>query len=193
MASLVEINPSVSDRLSSISSRLMLMALNIHVELRETRFSLSRSTELRQQADVSLVSSSPSNPLMVELLACVQYYCDEVNELAESLRSLVTSPIIDELMQGSKVCSSILEHYQEDRMGAVQSLLSSPFREDAWHLVYEIDLNLFGKCRIILIRLQTSFLLLHRVITQHDLLTESPTKKRRESAMSVTSVKRGKA
>lgn len=190
MMSSVEINPSASDRLSSISRRLTLMALNIHVELREKRFSLSRSNELRQQADMSLVSSSPSNPLIVELLACVQYYCQEVNELADSLRSLIASPIVDELIQGSKVCSSILEQYQQDRMEAVQSLLSSPFREDAWHLVYEIDLNLFGKCRIILIRLQTSFLLFHQLIVQQR--EETPMKRRRESTVSVTSVKRGR-
>jgi hypothetical protein len=114
---------------------------------------------------------------MDETLACVEYYCRQLNELSHSTQSicnslsiptftLSSSSIIDDLVRNMSICLDILDQYQHDRLDAVQSLLSSPFREDAWHLVHEMDSNLFGKSRIILIRLRTSFLLLYRILNE---------------------------
>ena len=144
------------------------MSLNIHIELNDGRFSLSHSNEIRKYSDLSLVSSSFSNTLIDELFACIEYYCHEVNELANELRLITKSSsiqILDDLSKGSQLCLDVLHNYHLDRNQAVQSMLSNPFREDAWYVVYEIDSNIFGKCRIILIRLRIYFLLMHQILT----------------------------
>ena len=205
---MLESNTPIRDRLDYISSRLILMSLNIHIELNDGRLSLSRSNEIRNQSDLSLVSSSLSNTLIDELLVCIEYYCHEVNELADALRLIVNSSLIttnsiqnlDDLCKGSQLCLNVLHNYHLDRIQAVQSMLSSPFREDAWYLVREIDSNIFSKCRIILIRLRIYFLLMHQILTDditprmkpkiHELVNN---KRRRESNSSlVNNNKRGK-
>jgi hypothetical protein len=173
MTTLTESNASIRDRLDYISSRLILMSLNIHIELNDGRLSLSHSNEIRKYSDLSLVTSSLSNTFIDELFVCIEYYCHEVNKLANELRSIIHSsslttnplPHIDNLSKGSELCLNVLHNYHLDRSQAVQSMLSSPFREDAWYLVYEIDSNIFGKCRIILIRLRIYFLLMHQILT----------------------------
>ena len=183
----------------ALSNRLILMSLNIQIELSDERFSLSHLDEIRQQADLSLVSSSLSNALMDELVLCLAYYCQQVIELAEALRSTLAefsmspSPLtaIDDLSRGATLCSSILDNYRLDRTQAVQSMLSSPFREDAWHLVHQIDSNLFGKCRIIFIRLRTSFLLMYQWLIHHRTASSlSNPRKRRASSTSLASTRR---
>jgi hypothetical protein len=143
------------------------MSLNIHLELNDGRFSLSRSNEIRKYSDLSLVSSSSSNTLIDELLACIEYYCHEVIELANKLRLITRNsiPIIDDLSKGSQLCLDVLHNYHLDRNQAVQSMLLNPFREDAWYVVHEIDSNIFGKCRIILNRLRIYLLLMHQILT----------------------------
>ena len=188
------------DRLDALSTRLILMSLNIQIELSDERFSLSHLNEIRRQADVSLVSSSLSNALMDELILCLAYYCEQVIEQAEALRwalaELSISPapltVIDDLSRGATLCSSILDNYRLDRTQAVHSMLSSPLREDAWHLVHQIDSNLFGKCRIIFIRLRTSFLLMYQCLVHHRTGSSQSTnlKKRRASCTSINSTKR---
>jgi hypothetical protein len=186
-------------RLDALSNRLILMSLNIQIELSDERFSLSHLVEIRQQADLSLVSSSLSHASMDELVLCLTYYCEQVIGLAEALRSMLAefsmSPapltVIDDLTRGATLCCSILDNYRLDRTQAVQSMLSSPFREDAWHLVHQIDSNLVGKCRIIFIRLRTSFLLMYQFLVHHRAASSlSNPKKRRASSTSIASAKR---
>jgi hypothetical protein len=206
MATLTESNTSIRDRVNHISSRLIFMSLNIHIELNYGRFSTSCLNQIRTHSDLSLVSSSLSNTLIDELFECIKYYCHEINELADGLRlmlnsSSITIQILDDLSKGSQLCLNVLHDYHLDRIGSVQSMLSSPFREDAWYLVHELDTNIFGKCRIILIRLQIYFLLMHQILTNdiksktssssvHSLLNN---KKRRQSNLSISNnMKRGK-
>jgi len=208
MTTLTESNASIHDQVNYISSRLIVMSLNIHIELNDGHFSLSRSDEIRKYSDLSLVSSSSSNTLIDELLACIEYYCREVTKLADALRLITTNSIqiIDDLSKGSQLCLNVLHNYHLDRNQAVQSMLVSPFREDAWHIVHEIDSNMFGKCRIILIRLRIYFLLMHQILTNdlnpqlkrknrslslHSLINNN--KKRRESNLSLSNnIKREK-
>lgn len=161
-----ESNISISDRINQISSRLIIMSLNIHIELNDNRFSLLHLNEIRKSSDNSLISSSSSNTLIDELLTCIEYYCHEVIELTESLRLITINSIqtLNDLSKGSQLCLNVIENYHLDRNHAVQSILSSPFREDAWYVVHEIDLNMFSKCRIILIRLRIYFLLMYKVL-----------------------------
>ncbi len=191
---------SMYDRVNYLSSRLIMMSLNIHIELNDGHFSSSRSNEIRQQTDLSLVSSSSSNPLIDELLACIEYYCHEVQELADALRAILnlsSISILDDLSKGSQLCLNVLHNYHLDRHQAVQSILSSPFREDAWCVVHELDWNIFGKCRIILIRLQIYFLLMHQILPKDlkspSLHSFSHSKQRRTSNLSLTTpIKRRK-
>jgi hypothetical protein len=153
-----------------ISRRLILMSLNIHIELNNGRLSLSHLHKIRKYSDLSLVSSSFSNTLIDELFVCIEYYCHEMNKLLDELRVILNSSslqILDDLSKGCQLCLNVLNNYHLDRSQAVQSMLSSPFREDAWYLVYEIDLNIFGKCRIIIIRLRIYFLLMHQILTDN--------------------------
>jgi hypothetical protein len=93
-----------------------------------------------------------------------------MNKLLDELRLILNSSslqILDDLSKGCQLCLNVLNNYHLDRSQAVQSMLSSPFREDAWYLVYEIDLNIFGKCRIIIIRLRIYFLLMHQILTDN--------------------------
>jgi hypothetical protein len=145
------------------------MSLNIHIELHDGRFSYSHSNEIRKYSDLSLVSSSSSNTLIDELLGCIEYYCHEVNELTNALRLILLNsiPVLDDLSKGSQLCLDVLHNYHLDRNQAVQSMLLNPFREDAWYVVHEIDSNMFNKCRIILIRLQIYFLLMHQILTNN--------------------------
>ncbi|CAF3201614.1 unnamed protein product [Rotaria sp. Silwood2] len=173
MTTLTDSNISIRDRIDYISNRLILMSLNIHIELNDGRFSFSRLNEIRKHSDISLVSSSFSNTLIDELLVCIEYYCHQVNELTDLLHLIIKSllsntnfnQIIDDLSKGSQLCLDVIKNYHLERIQAVQSMLSSPFREDAWYLVHEIDSNIFGKCRIILIRLRMYFLLMHQILT----------------------------
>jgi len=180
------------------------MSLNIHLELNDGRFSLSRSNEIRKYSDLSLVLSSSSNTLIDELLTCIEYYCHEVIQLANTLRSITRNSIlmIDDLSKGSQLCLDVLHNYHLDRNQAVQSMLLNPFREDAWYVVHEIDSNIFGKCRIILNRLRIYFLLMHQILTNDRNPQLKPKnrssslhslKKRRESNLSLSNnLKRGK-
>lgn len=177
----------------AIANRLILMALNIQIELNDPRFSRSYSKEIRQQTDVSLVASSFSNPLIEELILCVKYYCNELIELINQSRSCLSAAtsFLDDLMVNAKICLSIFDQYHDERSSHVQSLLSSPFREDAWHLISDIDLNLFVKCRIILVRLRSSALLLYQCLKNdeiEEMNDRSSTKKKRiHSSRSVAS------
>ncbi|CAF4396885.1 unnamed protein product, partial [Adineta steineri] len=165
--SMTTLTESNNTRRNCISSRLIILSLNIHIELSNGRFSLTRSNEVRKQSDLSLISSSFSNSLIDELFTCIEYYCDEINKLIDELRLINTNSyqILDDLSKGCQICLNVLYNYHHDRISAVQSLLSNPFREDVWHFVYEIDSNIFSKCRIILIRLRIYFLLLHQFLT----------------------------
>lgn len=167
MTTLTKSNISISDRIKSISSRLIVMSLNIHIELNDGHFSLSRLNEIRKSSDLSLVSSSFSNTLIDELLACIEYYCHEINQLSETLCLITTNSIqiLNDLSKGSQLCLNVIDNYHLDRNQAVQSILSSPFREDAWYVVHEIDSNMFGKCRIMLIRLRIYLLLMHQLLS----------------------------
>jgi hypothetical protein len=204
MATFTESN---RDRVNHISSRLILMSLNIHIELNDGRFSTSCLNQIRTHSDLSLVSSSLSNTLIDELFECIKYYCHEINELTDGLRlilnsSSITIQILDDLSKGSQLCLDVLHNYHLDRNQAVQSMLLNPFREDAWYVVHEIDLNIFGKCRIILNRLRIYFLLMHQILTNDRNPQLKPKnrssslhslKKRRESNLSLSNnVKRGK-
>jgi hypothetical protein len=195
MITLTESNASIHDRINYISSRLIIMSLNIHIELNDGRFSHSRLDEIRKYSDLSLISSSSSNTLIDELFACIEYYCHEITKLADILRSITTNSIqiIDDLSKGSQLCLDVLHNYHLDRNQAVQSILSNPFREDAWYIVHEIDSNIFSKCRIILIRLRIYFLLMHQILTndinfqlkRKSRSSYSLNKKRRESTLSL--------
>ncbi|CAF3773423.1 unnamed protein product [Rotaria sp. Silwood1] len=173
MTTLTDSNIAICDHIDYISTRLILMSLNVHIELNDGRFSFSRLNEIRKHSDISLVSSSFSNTLIDEILGCIEYYCHQINELTDLLNLIIKplSPhanfnqIIDDLSKGSRLCLDVTKTYHLDRIQAVQSMLSSPFREDAWYLVHEIDSNIFGKCRIILIRLRMYFLLMHQILT----------------------------
>lgn len=168
--------------LNYLSSRLILLSSNIQVELNGGRFSFSNLNEIRKYSDLSLVSSSTSNTFIDDLLSSVEYYCNQVIELADSLRSIIKSFLsttnlnqtIDDLTKGSQLCLDVINTYHTDRIQAVQSMLCSPFREDAWHFVYELDSNMYGKCRIILIRLRMYFLLMHQLI-MNDIKIKSQT------------------
>lgn len=163
---------------SSISSRAMLIAVNLHIELNESRFALTSAKDIRQQSDASLVASSLSNPFIEELIQCVQNYC---NELIDFGNTTPSSLLLDDLIQNAKIFLSIFDQYHEERNSSVQSLLSSPFREDAWHFINELDLNIFFKCRIILIRLRCSFLLVYQLLTingDESIDENCPTKKK---------------
>ena len=198
------------DRLRDISCRLIVMSLNIHVELHDGRFSPSQSDGVQKHADLSLISSSPVNTYIETLFAGIEYYCREINESVEALHGLSDSsvnalPALEDLSKGSQVCLDVLQQYHRDRTPAMQSLLSNPFREDAWRLVHEIDSSMFSKCRIILFRLRIYFLIMHRILTgevtaqqklqarrasSHSLTTR---KKRRGSSLSISShSKRGR-
>lgn len=172
METVIEPNSSIDDRIDYISNRLILLSLNIHMELNDGRFSLSHLNEIRKHSDLSLVSSSFSNALITELISCIEYYCHQIKDLTDLLRLIIQSLLItdnlgqtiDNLLKGSQLCLDTLQNYHVDRMQAVQSMLSSPYREDAWCSVHEIDSNIFGKCRIILIRLRMYFLLMHQIL-----------------------------
>ena len=116
--------------LSSTSSRAMLIALNIHIELNESRFAVTSAKDIRQQTDTSLVASSLSNSLLEELITVVQHYCQELIDFGQTSHS----SLFDELTQNAKICLSIFDQYHDERHTAFQSLLSSPFREEAWPL-----------------------------------------------------------
>ncbi|CAF3298129.1 unnamed protein product [Rotaria socialis] len=181
MTTLVEPNTSMGERINYLSNHLIVLPLNIHVELNDGRFSLTNLNEIRKHSDLSLLSSSFSNIFIDELLSCVEYYCHQVTELTDSLhlviRSLLSitnlSQIMDDLSRGSQLCLDVIKIYHTDRMQAVQSMLSSPYREDAWHFVYELDSTIFSKCRIMLIRLRMYFLLMHQILF-NDIKQKSP-------------------
>ena len=173
MTTLSESNASIPARIDSISNYLILISLNIHEELNNGRFSLTRSNEIRKYSNLSLITSSFSNTLIDELLTCIEFYLREVNVLADILCSTVnsllvnnnTGPVIDDLSKDSQSYLNVLKQYHDDRILAVRSLLSNPFREDGWYLVHEIDLNIFSKCQEILIRLRMYALLMHEMLT----------------------------
>lgn len=142
------------------------MALNIHVELNSLKFSIDDiEYTIRRQTDESLYSYSNVHPSIEKLIGCVKFYCQQLQMFIENIRSKVTtSETIDELEENYRIYAKVFDEYEEKRNESVEDVIENPFREDAWHLVHELDSNIFVKCRIILIRLRTAFLVLQQEI-----------------------------